>query len=174
MKLIVIDAQNAITVPELYDFEGFVANVKTLIGVARENVVEVIFIRHDDGAGSVMTPGCEGFEIYSGFSPAGGEKVFDKTVNSIFRSGEVTEYLRSSGETTLMVCGLQTDYCMDASVKCGFEHGFEMIVPAGANSTFDNGFMTAEESYRYYNEFMWNGRYAKCVSMDEALEMMRK
>ena len=46
-------------------------------------------------------------------------------------------------------------------MKCGFEHGFNIIVPAYANGAINNDFMTAEESYRYYNEFMWKGRYAE-------------
>lgn len=50
----------------------------------------------------------------------------------------------------------------------GFEHGFKMIVPENANSTFDNAFMTGEQSYKYYNELMWKGRYAECVSVEEA------
>lgn len=49
-----------------------------------------------------------------------------------------------------------------------------MIVPKNSNSTCDNHFMSAEVSYRYYNEFIWNKRYAECVSVDEAIEMMRK
>lgn len=58
---------------------------------------------------------------------------------------------------------------IDAAVKCGFEHGFRIIVPEYSNSTFDNEFMTAEESYKYYNRFMWSGRYADCISMEETL-----
>ena len=72
------------------------------------------------------------------------------------------------------IVGLQTDYCIDATVKCGFEHGLKMIVPANTNSTFDNAYMTAEKSYRYYNEFMWNGRYAECISFDKTLELMNR
>ena len=71
-----------------------------------------------------------------------------------------------------MIVGLQTDYCIDATVKCGFEHGFKMIVPAYCNSTFDNKFMSAENSYKYYNEFIWKDRYADCVSVETALEII--
>jgi nicotinamidase-related amidase len=71
-----------------------------------------------------------------------------------------------------MVVGLQTDYCIDATIKCGFEHGFHMIVPEYTNSTVDNDFMNAEQTYKYYNDFMWNSRYAECVSMEEAMKMM--
>ena len=63
---------------------------------------------------------------------------------------------------------MQTDYCIDATIKAGFEHGFKMIVPANTNSTFDNKYMSAEQIYSYYNEFMWNRRYAECISFEEA------
>ena len=49
-----------------------------------------------------------------------------------------------------------------------------MIVPENANSTFNNAFMTEEKSYKYYNEFMWKGRYAECISVEEMIERMRK
>ncbi len=28
-------------------------------------------------------------------------------------------------------------------------------------------------TYDYYNKFMWKGRYANCVSMEKALELMK-
>lgn len=74
---------------------------------------------------------------------------------------------------TVAVVGLQTDYCIDATIKCGFEHGFKMIVPENANSTFDNAFMTGEQSYRYYNEFMWKGRYAESISVEETIRILQ-
>lgn len=57
--------------------------------------------------------------------------------------------------------------------KCGFEHSFKMIVPGNANFTFDIGFMTGEQSYKYYNEFMWEGRYTECISLEETIERMK-
>ena len=54
-----------------------------------------------------------------------------------------------------------------------FEHGFKMIVHESANSTFDNAFMTGEQSYKYYNEFMWEGRYTECISVAETIERMK-
>lgn len=154
MILLVVDTQNLITNSKLYEFELFERCVKDLINHARNNGVEVIYVRHDDGEGHELTKGTAGFEIYDGFSPMPGERIFDKTVNSAFNGTGLLEYLKERREHTIMVVGLQTDYCIDATIKCGFEHGFRMIVPANANSTFDNEFMSAEATYRYYNEFM--------------------
>lgn len=172
MVLLVVDTQKAITNSGLYNFEVFESHIMELINKARRNNIEIIFVRHDDGVGSDLTKGKDGFEIYDKFKPAENELIFDKNVNSSFNNTGLLEYLRKKNENKIIIVGLQTDYCIDATIKAGFEHGFKMIVPAYTNSTFDNQYMTAEQSYRYYNEFMWNGRYAECVSFEDALEIL--
>ena len=49
-----------------------------------------------------------------------------------------------------------------------------MIIPEGTNSTFDNDYMNAETTYRYYNEEIWPDCFADCVEFDEAVEMLGK
>lgn len=173
MVLLVVDTQKLITKLDLYNFDVFENVVNTLIAAARENHVEVIYVRHDDGEGAELTKETSGFEIYEGFEPLQGERIFDKTVNSPFKETGLLEYLKEKNVQTIAVVGLQTDYCIDATIKCGFEHGFKMIVPENANSTFDNAFMSGEQSYKYYNEFMWKGRYAECISVEETIERMK-
>jgi hypothetical protein len=34
--------------------------------------------------------------------------------------------------------------------------------------------MDGETTYQYYNEMMWPERFADCISLDEAIEMMEK
>ena len=172
MVLLVVDTQKLITNQELYNFNVFENAVKTLIASARENGVEVIYVRHDDGAGEELTKGTSGFEIYEGFRPMQGEMIFDKNVNSSFKGTGLLKDLKDKNGRTVVVVGLQTDYCIDATIKCGFEHGFKMIVPENANSTFDNAYMTGEESYKYYNEFMWKDRYAECISVEETIQRL--
>jgi len=156
MVLLVVDTQKLITNENLYEFDMFVSNVKKIIHEARENNIEVIYVRHDDGIGNELTKGNDGFEIYEKFQGTG-----------------LLEYLIDKEEKDIIIVGLQTDYCIDATIKCGFEHGFNIIVPAYANTTVNNKFMSAEQSYQYHNEFMWNGRYAECISLDETIKRMK-
>ena len=172
MKLLVIDIQKGITDERLYNFENFIKNTVRLINAARQNNVEVIYVQHDDGEGSGFSVGDEDFEIASQVTPLEGEKIFIKTINSCFGNKELTEYL--NGEDTLMIVGLQTNFCIDASVKSAFERGFTVIIPAETNSTFSNDYMDGETTYKYYNEMMWPKRFAKCISVDDAVEMLRK
>ena len=158
MKLLVIDVQNAVYTPALFAYARFTEHLVLLMQTARRNGTEVIFVRHDDGAGQPLSAGSPGFEIAAPFAPLPGERIFDKTVNSPFRGTGLTEYLRSCGAESLMITGLQTEYCIDAAVKCGFEHGFRILVPAYANTTCDNVHLTGEQTYRYYNEMIWPRR----------------
>ena len=130
---------------------------------------------HDDGPGTGFSIGDDEFEVYSGFAPLLTEKRFVKTVCSAFKKESgLLEYLTEKGEKDVMVCGIMTDFCINATVEAGFEHGLHMIVPAYANSTKDNEYMTGEQSYHYYNEFLWPDCYADCVPMEKALELLKK
>lgn len=60
MVLLVVDTQKLITIPYLYNFNAFESAVKSLITAARENNVEVIYVRHDDGADAELTKGTPG------------------------------------------------------------------------------------------------------------------
>lgn len=172
MVLLVVDTQRLITNNQLYNFDVFVSNVEKIIHEARSSNIEVIYVRHDDGIGTELTKGTDGFEIYEKFKPIGEEKIFDKEVNSAFKGTGLLEYLIDKGEKDIIIVGLQTDYCIDATIKCGFEHGFNIIVPANTNTTVNNRFMSSEQSYKYYNELIWNGRYAECISLEQSIKRM--
>ena len=172
MKLIVIDMQKALMDDELYRYERFMRRVEAVIAAARENGVEVIYVQHDAGPGTGFSVGDEAFEITDEVKPAEGEKVFVKTINSCFGNREFTSYLETSGDRDLMIVGLQTDFCIDATVKSAFERGYNVIIPEGTNSTFDNPYMTGETSCAYYFNEVWPDLFADCVTFDEALELL--
>lgn len=172
MILLVVDTQKELVNSKLYNLKIFIKNIKRLIHISRKNNIEVVYVVHDEGIGSYLTKGKEGFEVYEEFKPMEQERVFMKNVNSSFRGTGLLEYLREKNEKDIIIVGLQTDKCIDATIKCGFEHGFNMIVPSYTNTTVDNEFFCGEQSYKYYNEFMWNGRYAECISIDKVINML--
>lgn len=175
MILLVIDTQKGITDERLFAFDQFKSNIRLLLSEAREHGVEVVYVRHDDGPGTGFSVGDEEFEIFEEFAPKENERIFDKTVNSAFHSSTgLTDYLAEKGEREIMVVGLQTNFCIDATVKSGFEQGYEMYVPEYANSTFDNDYMKKDVCYHYYNDFIWPQRYVQCITMAEAVDRIRK
>ena len=171
MILLVIDMQKGLVDEELYDYENFLNRTLRLVEAARKNGVEVVFVQHDAGPGSGMSAGDEAFELIDELHPEPGEKVFVKTINSCFGNQDFMTYLEQQEDRRLMIIGLQTNYCIDATVKSAFERGFDVIIPEGTNSTFDNNYMSAETTVRYYNEDVWE-EIVDAVSMEEAMEML--
>ena len=174
MKLIVIDMQKGILSEDLYDHKGVLENVAKVIDAARNSGTEVIYVKHDDGPGSGFTFGDEDFEIADEIAPANGEKVFVKTIPSSFSNKEFAAYLEGTKDDALMIVGLQTDFCIDSTVKSAAERGYRVIVPKGTNSTFDNPYMTGEKTCGYFFCEVWPDLFAECVSLEEAMELIRK
>ncbi|MCR5053879.1 MAG: cysteine hydrolase [Lachnospiraceae bacterium] len=172
MILLVIDIQKGITDERLYDYEGFINRTSRIISASRDKGVEVIYVQHDDGPGTGFSIGDEEFEIADAVAPKSDEKIFVKIVNSCFGNKELAEYLDKQEDKSLMIVGLQTNYCIDASIKSAFDRGFKVIIPEGTNSTFDNDYMDKETTYRYYNELIWPDRFAECVSLDAAISFL--
>ncbi|MBR4791347.1 MAG: isochorismatase family protein [Treponema sp.] len=174
MVLLVVDTQKGCFDERLYAFETVKNNIRKLITTARENNIEVVYVQHDDGPGTDLDKASENYEIYEDFAPRAEERRFEKNVNSAFHPMTgLTEYLLSKGEIDIIVIGVSTDYCMDATIKSGFEKGFNLYVPAYTNSTYDNPYFDKETAYKYFNEFMWGTRYAKIITVEEAIRMMK-
>ena len=173
MKLLVIDMQKALMDDELYNFKGLSENVAKLIKAARESGVEVIHVQHDAGPDTGFHVGDEAFEIADEFAPAEGEKVYVKTVNSAFSNKEFAAHLEEAKDEKLMIVGLQTNYCIDATIKSAFDRGYDVYVPEETNSTFDNPYMSAKTTYEYYMNDVWPGCFAEIVTMDEAMELLK-
>ena len=174
MKLIVMDMQKGITVDALYNFERFIENTGKILAAARENQIEVIYVQHDDGPGSGFTQGDEAFEIADQVAPRPGEKRFVKHHGSCFGNKDFTNYLEDAGEDTLIIMGLLTNFCVNTTVQSAFERGYKVLIPEGTNSTFDNQYMTGETAYKFFNEGTWADYFAKCVSVEETIELMKK
>ena len=171
MKLVVVDMQKGLAVDGLYSFDLFIKNVITLIEAARKNKVEIIYIQHDDGEGSGLSQGDKAFEIADQVKPKKNEKTFVKTARSCFTNKLFEEYLEDNNESELMIVGLQTEFCIDATVKSAVEKGYKVYLPQGTNSTFDNDYLTGEKIVQFYSEWIWPG-VAECISMKKALKLL--
>ena len=171
MTLLVIDMQKGLVDGDLYAYESFMDRTVRLVRAARKSGVEVVFVQHDAGPGSGLTVGEEDFEIVDEVRPEPGEKVFIKKINSCFGNPEFRQYMEQLEDKRVMIIGLQTNYCIDATVKSAFERGFDVIIPEGTNSTFDNNYMTGETTVRYYNEDVWE-ELVEAVTFEEALDML--
>lgn len=174
LALLVVDVQNALVLANPYAREEVVDNIKTLINTCRENDVEVIYVQHNDKPGDELEPNTPAWRIYEEIAPNANEKVINKNYNSAFRGTNLKEYIDNKGIKDLIITGMQTEYCIDATCKVAFEYGYNLIMPEKTNTTFNNGNILAKDLYEYYNFRIFKDRYAVVEGIESTLKRIIK
>ena len=155
--LLVIDVQKAPFISErfqVYQPKETLDNIRLLIKNARNAGVEVIFFRHIDNRFPHLSENSEGVEFVEGIAPESDEKSYSKDVISCFGGTNVHEYLQSKGIDELVICGIQTDFCVDTSVKVGVDLGYKIIVASDAHTTFETKTISAKDIIAHYNKVL--------------------
>ncbi len=112
---------------------------KALLEGFRGRGLPVVHIRHlSTRPGSTFfIPGTSGAEIHANVAPVAGEKVIDKNFPNSFRDTDLLDHLRTEGITDLVVCGMMTQMCVDATVRAAKDFGFSCTVIGDACATKD-------------------------------------
>ena len=174
LALLVIDVQNVLVHSKPFAIDEIIANIKNLIEVSRESNVEVIYVQHNGKVGSKIEPNSDGWQIYEKIKPNPNEKIFLKNYNSAFKETNLHEYLKSKDINELIITGMQTDYCIDTTVKIAFEYGFKLIIPEKTNTTFDNGNILAKDLYNHYNFNIFNNRFGAVTSIENTIKKIKE
>ncbi len=167
--LLVIDVQQGLLDWHPHHADALLRDIKALQDRARKSGTEVIFVRHNEDDKEGLFLGCPAWEIGAAIAPADGERIFDKRYSSAFKDTGLDDYLKSRGIQTLVICGMQTEYCVDASVKSAFEHGYKVFIPKNGTTTYDASIAPADKLRAFYENDIWNGRFADVIPLDEAL-----
>jgi nicotinamidase-related amidase len=170
--LLVVDVQTTLIQEHPYNEKKVIENIKKLISIARDSNKEVLYVRHDDGIGEELEYGTDGWQIYNEIAPKKDERIFEKKYNSAFFKTGLKEYLESKKIDTIILTGLQTEYCIDATLKSAFDNGYSVIIPEQTNTTFNNEYLSGEKLYEFYNYKIWNNRFAKILSVDEVSKVL--
>jgi nicotinamidase-related amidase len=171
--LLIVDVQNAIADKKPYLFDKVLSNIKTLLEKFRELKLPLIFIRHDDGIGSELEVNTHGWEIVKDISPLKGERVIAKRFNSAFRETSLEKELHDMQIQKLIVIGLQTEYCIDTTIRVAFEKGFTVIIPEATNTTIDGKFLKAKDIYEHHHH-LFNNRFGTIAEMEQVLKELKE
>lgn len=173
LALLIVDVQEAMITGSMYREREVLDNMVRLLNEARAAGALIIFVRHDYGEGHDWAKGTPGWEIWHEIAPRVGEEIVDKDRSSAFRGTKLSSMLFKRGVKDLVVIGVHTEYCVNATILGASERGYNVIVPEMANTTHGNEYMDAPILHEYYNRKMWNGRYATVQSVDEVVEQIR-
>jgi nicotinamidase-related amidase len=138
--LVVIDIQNDYFPGGAMELEGAEAaggKAGEAIRHFREKQLPVIHIRHLSvrPGSTFFLPGTRGAEIHSSVSPLAGETVVEKNFPNSFRNTNLEKCLKDSGVKNLVIAGMMTHMCVDASVRQAADLGYKVTLLADACAT---------------------------------------
>jgi len=119
-----------------------------------------------------LLPDTPGIEIHENVKPVEGEKIILKHFPNSFRETGLLEYLQKTEITDLVICGMMTHMCVDATTRAAKDFGYNIMVISDACATKDlelSGVKTHAKDAQ--NAFLaaLNYYYAKAVTAEEYL-----
>ena len=160
--LVIIDVQQGMFAePEMppFDGEAVVTRIRSLLNLARNADVPVIFIQHDGGEGHPLSSDSPGFAYHPRLMPTLGETVIVKRHCNAFQDTRLAGHLRSEAIDHLTVCGMQTQYCVDTFVRAAVDRGFHIRLVSDAHTTFGTTILSADSIIAHHNDVL-NGSFA--------------
>ncbi|NTX04571.1 MULTISPECIES: cysteine hydrolase family protein [Myxococcus] len=131
--LLLIDIQNDYFPGGRFELDGADAaagKARAALDFFRERGLPVIHIRHESpqpGA-TFFLPGTPGAEIHSRVEPRPGEAVVLKHFPNSFRETDLQERLRALGVKHLVVTGMMTLMCVDATARAAADQGYAVTI----------------------------------------------
>jgi nicotinamidase-related amidase len=168
--LLIVDVQEGAVARGPFEVRRVLDNISRLLAACRASGVHVVYVQHDGRPGESEEPHTPGWEIHAGIRPLEDEPVVRKRFNSAFRETQLDTHLRSRGIDTLLITGIQTEYCVDTTIRVAFELGYTILLPELTNTTHDNGGVSARDIYELFNRRIFDGRFASVISLEEALD----
>ncbi|TSA00023.1 MAG: cysteine hydrolase [Rhodocyclaceae bacterium] len=129
LALVLIDIQNDYFPGGAMTLEASVAAglcAGQLLTACRERKIPVVHIQHlstRPGA-SFFVPDSVGAELHACVAPIAGEMVIRKNFPNSFRNTGLLEVLQRLGIKELLICGMMTNMCIDATVRAAADLGF--------------------------------------------------
>jgi len=138
--LIIIDIQNDYFPGGRMELEGSPEaslQAAKLLDAFRLTGLPLVHVQHVSNrpGASFFLPGTEGVNIHASVAPRSGETVLQKHFPNSFRETRLLEDLRAVGADHLVIAGMMTHMCVDASTRAAFDLGFSCSLAHDACAT---------------------------------------
>jgi nicotinamidase-related amidase len=131
--LVIVDIQNDYFpggAHPLVEPEDAAAAAAKVLDATRERGEAVVHVQHvwDAPDAAFMRPGTPGIEIHASVAPRDGEPIIQKEHPNAFLDTTLEQELRDRGVDHVVVCGMMTSMCVDATVRAAVDLGFTATV----------------------------------------------
>lgn len=167
--LLIVDVQAGMYgFPEFQPYKGedVITSINALIEKARTANRPVVFVQHAGRDGHPLHPDTAGFSIDPRLARQDTDPVVVKKHCAAFHNTSLIDALEALKVTHLVICGLQTDHCVDSAVRVGVDRGYRVTIAKDAHSTYDTEYMSAELIIKHH-EAVWADSFGPVKTIED-------
>ncbi len=175
--LLLVDIQNDYFPNGNMELEGSLEaslRAKEVLRFFRNKPLPVVHIQHISlqQTATFFLPDTEGVNIHPNVQPLPEEIVIRKHYPNSFRGTSLLDHLQQEQIRRVVICGMMTHMCVDATTRTAFDYGLECIVLHDACATRSLSFNGQHiPSGQVHGAFLaaLDGTYARVKSVEEFL-----
>lgn len=155
--LLIIDVQRALCAGEYAAFaaDRVIDRINAVSGKVRAAGAPVIIIQHEE-AGGPLAHGTDGWQLADGLDAVPGDIRLRKQATDSFHQTPLHAVLQELGVTNLLICGMQSEFCVDTTTRRALALGYPVTLVADGHSTMDNSVLSAAQIASHHNVTLAN------------------
>jgi nicotinamidase-related amidase len=149
---------------------------RKLLDFFRQQKWPTVHIQHVATRAGALTflPSSEGVKIHPSILPLAGETIILKHFPNSFRETGLLEHLQGLGIERLVICGMMTHMCVDATTRAAADFGYPLLLAADACATraltYNETKVPAEHVHAAFLAALKS--YGRVLKTDEVLEQL--
>ena len=155
--VLVIDVQQGLCegVGAAFDCAGTIARINRVTRKARLASVTVVFVQHESENGCLQH-GTSGWQLAQGLETAPDDKRVRKTTPDSFLRTDLENILREADIDQLVLCGMNTEFCVDTTARRALALGFPVLLVSDAHTSAGNAAISAQQVIAHHNATLTN------------------
>lgn len=155
--VLVIDVQRALSSGPFAAYEAgrVVDRINHVIDRARGVGAPVVIVQHEESEGPFAF-GSDGWQSDAALHALPSDVHVRKATPDSFHKTDLHEKLRSMAIEQLVVCGFQSEYCIDSTTRRALALGYPVTLVSDGHSTLDNGVLEAAKITAHHTETLSN------------------
>jgi nicotinamidase-related amidase len=155
--LLIIDVQQALCTGQYAAFEvdRVIERINEVSRRVRAAGLPVVVIQHET-QNDPLAFESEGWQLAKGLEVKPQDIYIRKKATDSFHNTTLQVELQARGVQKLVVCGLQSEFCVDTTTRRALALGYPVTLVADGHSTIENGVLSAAQISAHHNVTLSN------------------